>query len=124
MTKTRFGIKPGFVKVGKKKMVIMEEREYDRLLDIVDAAEAKRILGDPKLKILPWEEVREKVVGSQIAEMRKSLKITQKELAKRMRVKQSTISRIEKPDANLTLATLQKLAGIFGCSVHQILRGV
>ena len=47
--------------------------------------------------------------------------MTQKALAKRMKVKQSTISRIEKADANLTLGTLEKLARIFGCSVHQII---
>lgn len=49
-----------------------------------------------------------------ILEMRHKAKLTQKELAKKMKVSQSVIARIERGSENLTIATLSKLATACG----------
>lgn len=109
------------VEVSGRKLVIMSEEEYERLLDEIDAAEAERILNDPNEKTIPWEEVRRELMRNRIAEVRKGLGITQKELAKRLRVKQSTVSRWEKTDANMTLATLRRIAKALDVPAHGLL---
>ena len=79
-------------------------------LDRLDAAEAARVLNDPRDRVVPWDEVKGELARNRIAEVRRSLRVTQKELARRLRVEQSTVSRMERPDANLTLATLRRIA--------------
>ncbi len=49
--------------------------------------------------------------------MRKRLKMTQKQLAKRAGVPQSNIANIEAGHSEATLRTLQKLFGAMGCSL-------
>jgi len=110
------------VEVSGRKLVIMSEEEYERLLDEIDAAEAERILNDPNEKTIPWEEVRRELMRNRTAEVRKGLGITQKELAKRLRVKQSTVSRWEKTDANMTLSTLRRIAKALGVPAHELLK--
>lgn len=110
------------VEVGGRKLVIMDEEEYERLLDALDAAEAERILNDPNTRMIPWEEVRKELLRNRIAEVRKQLGVTQKELARRLKVKQSTVSRMERPDANLTLATLRRVAKALRRPVHELLK--
>lgn len=110
------------VEVGGRKLVIMSEEEYERLLDEIDAAEAERILNDPNEKTIPWEKARRELMRNRTAEVRKGLGVTQKELAKRLRVKQSTVSRWEKPDANLTLSTLRRIAKALDVPAHELLK--
>ncbi len=109
------------VSVGGKNLVIMEEDEYERLLDAIDAAEAKRIAGDGSDPMLSWDEIKDEFIKNRIAEMRGRLGITQKELARRLRVQQSTVSRWEGKDANLTLNTVRKIAKALGCPAHQLI---
>ena len=110
-----------FVNVNGQELVIMDGEEYDRLIDIVDAAHVQRVLNDPDDYEIPWEEVKKELLRPRIAEARKERGVTQKELAKRLKVKQSTVSRMEKPDANLTLATLGRVAKALKCPVHELL---
>lgn len=110
-----------FVDVNGHKLAIMDEEEYHCLLDIIDAAEAERILNDPNVRFVPWEEAKKELLRNRIAEVRKKLGMTQKDLAKRLRVKQSTVSRMERNDANLTLATLRRAAKVLECPVHELL---
>jgi DNA-binding XRE family transcriptional regulator len=109
------------VEVGGSRIVIMDEGQYDYLLDAIDAVEAERIATDQKDRILSWDEVKDDFIVNRIAEVREKLGITQKELARRLNVRQSTVSRMEREDANLTLSTLRKVAKALGCSVHQLL---
>lgn len=110
-----------FVNVNGHKLAIMDEEEYHCLLDVIDAAEAERILSDPNVRSVPWEEAKKELLRNRIAEVRKEVGMTQKELAKKLRVKQSTVSRMERNDANLTLATLRRAAKALGCPVHELL---
>ena len=99
----------------------MDEDEYDRLLDVVDAVEAERIAKDPKDRILTWDEIKEEFIVNRIAEIREQMGISQKELARLLKVRQSTVSRMERENANLTLSTLRRVAKALGCSVHQLI---
>jgi transcriptional regulator with XRE-family HTH domain len=50
----------------------------------------------------------------EIVKLRKSKKISQSELAKKMKVKREFVSRIESGNQNITLATLLKIARATG----------
>ena len=120
-TKERSDINPRVVEVGGKKIVIMDEEDYDRLLDTIDLVEAERIATDPKDPVLTWDEIKDEFVRNRIAEMREKVGITQKEMARRLKIRQSTVSRMERKNANLTLSTLRKIAKALDCSVHQLI---
>ena len=114
-------IDASFVDVGGRKIVIMEEEQYNRLLDAIDAAEAQRIASDQSDRILAWDEIKREFIINRVADAREGFGVTQKELARRLKVRQSTVSRMERGNANLTLATLRKIAKALGCSVHQLI---
>lgn len=59
--------------------------------------------------------------ANRIAEAREEPGVAQEGLAKKHRVKQSTVSRMEKPDANLTLATLRRVAKALSCEAYELL---
>ncbi|MHC5057730.1 MAG: helix-turn-helix domain-containing protein [Planctomycetota bacterium] len=98
------------VEVGGKKLVIMEQKEYDRLVDCADAAEARRIKADKSDAVLPWGEVSGGLIVNRIAERRREKGLSQRKLAERLGVRPSTLSRWERKDANLTLDTIRKIA--------------
>jgi DNA-binding XRE family transcriptional regulator len=120
-TKKIHDINPQMVEVGGKKLVIMDEEDYDRLLDAIDLVEAERTARDPEDPVLTWEEIKEEFVKNRIADMREQAGITQQELARRLKVRQSTVSRMERENANLTLSTLRKIAKALNCPVHQLI---
>lgn len=53
-------------------------------------------------------------IGREIKIMRESSRMTQGELAKKLRFKKEAVSRIEKGEYNMRLSTLFKIAHIFG----------
>lgn len=66
-----------------------------------------------------WEENKlEMEVAKQLISLRKSLGVTQSELAKRLNTKQSAISRIEKGEQNISIALLEKIAVALGGEVN------
>lgn len=58
----------------------------------------------------------------EIKEVRKRKGMTQKELAQRLGVTASAVSQYEKPGANLTQETLQKIAAALDCRVNELMR--
>ena len=53
----RLDVEPKFVEVKKgKRLVILDEDEWDRVLDVIDAAEARRRLADENDPILDWRK--------------------------------------------------------------------
>ena len=109
------------VEIGGHKLVIMSEKEYERLLDEIDAADVERIAKDESDRVLTWDDIKHEFLRNRIAEVRKGVGVTQKELAKRLRVKQSTVSRWEKTDANMTLSTLRRIAKALEVPAHELL---
>lgn len=59
-------------------------------------------------------------VTGQLADLRRSLGVTQEELAERLDVPVQHISRIESGGQNITLATLQRFAVALGVSVSVV----
>ena len=110
-----------FVDIGGSTIVILEEEEYERLLDKADAADAIRIKKDDSDPVLSWDDARKRLIRNRIAEVRTKLGISQRELAKRLKVKPSTVSRWEREDANLTLETLRKIAAALKTDVHELI---
>ena len=110
-----------FVEIAGRSLAIMSEKDYEALLDDIDAADAERIANDESDRILTWDEIKDEFMRNRIAEVRKELGMTQKELAKKLRVKQSTVSRMERNEANLTLATLRRAAKALKRPVHELL---
>jgi DNA-binding XRE family transcriptional regulator len=53
-----------------------------------------------------------------ITTMRYKKKMTQKEMAKRLKISQSAVARIEQGGQNLTIETLSKIAALFGKKVQ------
>lgn len=56
-------------------------------------------------------------IAQNIINMRKQKGLTQKNLAKKLKISQQMISRIEKGRQNLSIATLKKIADSLGCKV-------
>jgi DNA-binding Xre family transcriptional regulator len=115
-------IEPKYVKVGAgKRIVILDEAEFNCLIDAVEAAEARAALHNPHDKEIDWETASKGLIENRIAEVRKAKKFSQKELALRLGVQPSTLSRWERKDANLTLETLRKIAAALGCEVVELI---
>ena len=115
-------VKPKFVKVApNKRVVILAEEEYEGLLDALDMAEAKRALSDKSDRVLDWDKAGPSLIRNRIAAVRKSLGVSQETLARRLKVRQSTVSRWEREDANLTLNVVRRIAKALGCPVHRLI---
>jgi len=120
MAKAKF--KPKFIEVSRsKRLVILDEEEYERLLDAADAADARRILDDETDPVFDWSEASGELVTNRIAEIRRARDISQRDLAQKLEVQPSTLSRWEKKDANLTLETLRRISKELGCSVVSLI---
>ena len=119
---SEINIQPKYVKVSSgKRIVILEEEEFDRLLDAIEAAQAQIVLADPKDKEVDWETATKELFRNKIADVRSSRGISQRDLASRLGVKPSTVSRWERKDANLTLETLRKVAAALACDLHDLI---
>lgn len=57
-------------------------------------------------------------VAQQIISLRKSLGLSQKELAEKLNTRQSAISRIEKGEQNISIGLLEKIADALGVEVN------
>lgn len=80
----------------------------------------KKRLSDPAFKSA-WEETElEYQIARNIINKRKSLGLTQQELAELTNKQQSVISRIESGDCNVTIKTLAEIATALGTSVSDI----
>ncbi|MDD5306262.1 MAG: helix-turn-helix transcriptional regulator [Deltaproteobacteria bacterium] len=114
-------IAPRFVEAGPKgRLVILKMEDFELLTDALDARAARSILADESDPILDWDDVGGDVVSNRIASERNRLGLTQKELASRLGVEPSTMSRWEREDANLTLATLRRIARVLACPVRNL----
>ncbi|BER91749.1 helix-turn-helix domain-containing protein [Atrimonas thermophila] len=71
-----------------------------------------------------YEKARLKLdFGREVVELRKEKGISQEELANRVGTRRTNISRIERGDQNLTIATMHKLASALGGKLFITIRG-
>jgi transcriptional regulator with XRE-family HTH domain len=73
---------------------------------------------DESLKSQEEENSLENEVAKQIITLRKTLGLSQKELADKLNTKQSAISRIEKGEQNISIGLLEKIADALGVEVN------
>ena len=78
----------------------------------------KQALKDPKFKAEYEKQQPEFAVIEAVLKARKEKGLTQKMLAKKMKTKQSVISRLERGNANPTLSFLKKLAEAFNSKLQ------
>ena len=113
---------PQILKLGKNgRYVILPEEEYEELLDALDNFLADKIMNDPNDPVLKWEDVRRELIENRIVKARKARGVSQKELARRLKVKPSTVSRLEKRSTRPRLDTLKRVAKALRCSVHELI---
>ncbi len=77
----------------------------------------ENLLKDQKFKIAYENESKRLELALKLVSMRKEAKLSQKELAKRLKTKQSAISRIERGLANITIDMLYKYAEACNMSI-------
>lgn len=74
----------------------------------------KEELKDPKFRAA-FEKERDKLrISYEIVVLRHKAKLTQKQLAKELKMSQSAVARIESGEQNLTIETLMKIGSVFG----------
>ena len=62
-----------------------------------------------------------RIAAENVAQKRKACGLTQSQVAERLGVEKESVSRMESGKITLTLDRLQQFAGIFGCSVSELL---
>jgi len=77
----------------------------------------KQLLKDPKFKKALKETRLEYEIARAIILARIKNKMTQKELAKRLKTKQSVISRVENAQTTPSLSFLKRLASVFNAEL-------
>lgn len=99
----------------------MPIEEYERLLSAAEAQELAVRLDDPKTNWVKAEDAALEIAGSWIAKARKRAGLTQKQLAARLRVPQSQISRIEKHPERSTIKTMKRIAAALGVDIATLM---
>lgn len=78
----------------------------------------KEALAKPEVNAIYESLSDEFELKAKLIELRKSAKLTQEELAKRMHTTKSSVARLESLKSNPTIATLQSYANAFGKSLR------
>ncbi|MFQ5914266.1 MAG: helix-turn-helix transcriptional regulator [Nitrospinota bacterium] len=92
-----------------------------RLEDLEDLAEAQAILADPVAgRSIPFEEVKRRLFKNRIRAVRLKKRLTQAQLARKLRVSQSAVAQMEHPRSRPRLKTLQRAARALGVSVEEL----
>lgn len=87
----------------------------------IEAQELMADFDDPNVKWVPVDQAMMEIVGSWLAQARKKAGLTQKQLADRVGVPQSQISRIEKNPDRTTVRTMKRIAAALGVEVGELL---
>lgn len=102
---------------GKVKFVVLPVELFENLLDrLEDDSDLSAIREAEKEPLYDQKEAEEYIFMNPVKRERLERRWTQKDLAKRLGVKQSSIAKWEKNDAKYRNTTRKKLARIFGVS--------
>jgi len=101
---------------GKPAFAVVPWDEYQKLL-------SNQIDADEEDVWFPHDVIKATMVGgdSLIKAWREHFGLTQDELSKRAGIKQPSLARLERPDANPRRATLKKIADAMGLTVEQLI---
>ncbi|MFH1561240.1 MAG: helix-turn-helix transcriptional regulator [Patescibacteria group bacterium] len=84
----------------------------------------KQLLGNPKFKKALEETRLEYDIARTVIRARIKNKLTQKELAKKLKTQQSVVSRIENAQTTASLSFLRRLASALGGSLEISFKGI
>lgn len=122
VAKRRVPSKPSYVyRNNRATHVLLTVNEYEQLTNAAEAAELIAMLEDPTTKWIPAEDAALGFAGDSIAEARKRAGLTQKQLADKMGVPQSQISRIEKNPDKTTMRTMKRIAAALEVDISALL---
>jgi ribosome-binding protein aMBF1 (putative translation factor) len=95
--------------MNKKIQKIKKAADFQELLE--------KKLKNPEFKRLYDEYGRQLEIAYQILQLRKTKKLSQAQLAKKIGTKQSNIARMESGQQNFSVDILEKIADAFGCNL-------
>ena len=102
---------------GKVKFVVLPVNDFQALLDRLEDASDLRAIREAKMEPLyNQEEAEDYIFMNPVKRERLEKGWTQKELADKLGVKQSSVAKWERDDALYRKSTRQKLASVFGIS--------
>lgn len=106
--------------------VLISIAEYERLTraDSLETREANEIAGElenPATIWIPWRTAKLRLAADRITKARQAAGLTQAQLAERVRVPQSQISRLERNPDRTTVRTLRRVAAALGVPVAALL---
>jgi ribosome-binding protein aMBF1 (putative translation factor) len=101
--------------------VLVPTEEYERLVKAEMARDAEKILEDPNVEWVNADELALQIAADRIARARKAKNLTQKQLAEKLKVPQSQISRIERNPDRTTVRTLKRIARALGVDVSALI---
>ena len=100
--------------------VLIPVKEFDRLRRAADVQALVAKLQNPDEKWVDADEFGLQLAGNRILAARKARHLTQKQLADRLSVPQSQISRIERNPDRTTVRTLKRIARALGVDVSAL----
>ena len=107
----------------RKKFAILPYREYLKLIELAadekDYKKALEVLQNSKDEIVDYDSLL--VLENPIASQRKKKGLSQGELARKLKVDPSYISRLESSASNPSKSTLIKVAQALDCSMQDLL---
>jgi len=77
-----------------------------------------RVRRPPRARLLPVVPSPRLALAVQLRWARRDAGLTQEGLARRLGVSQQQVAKVERPDANPTLATLLRVAGVLGLEIR------
>lgn len=100
--------------------VVLPIDEYERLMLADIAREAERIMDDPNTKWIDADDYRAQRAASQLVTIRKERGMTQQQLANKLGMAQTQISRLERNPDRTTLRTLRRVAKALGVKIQSL----
>ena len=95
---------------GRPKYVLVPVDEYEQLIKADMAKQAVKQIESKDDDLVDADDLALQIAGDRIVRARKSAGLTQQQLAKKLRIPQSQISRIERNPDHTTIRTLKRVA--------------
>jgi len=111
----------GQVEINGRRYELVPADEFRRLFDMAELRELVATLEDPNTEWIDWEDAKLRLAGRSIAEVRKARGLTQTQLARKLGVPQSQISRIERNPDRTTVRTLKRIARALRVDVSKLI---
>ncbi|MEW6252325.1 MAG: helix-turn-helix transcriptional regulator [Planctomycetota bacterium] len=102
--------------------VLLAQADFDRLISQLEAYELAARASDPDEEWITLDDFKVQLAASRLVEARKARGMTQVQLARRLGLPQSQISRIERNPDHTTVRTLKRIAAALHVDVGQLLR--